>query len=73
MTAGSFYHESGEALELFLTPAYGIEGDPMEASPYVAFFFLFFGMVAFNDLIVGSPWTDDLEAIGDAAGLAGAI
>ncbi|WP_406428135.1 hypothetical protein [Streptomyces sp. NBC_00147] len=73
VTAGSFYHESDEALELFLTPMYGIEGDPMDASPYVAFFFLFFGMVAFNDLMVDSPWTGDLKAIGEAAGLAGAI
>ncbi|WP_406839560.1 hypothetical protein ACICHK_31715 [Streptomyces sp. AHU1] len=37
------------------------------------FFFLFFGMVAFNDLMVGSPWTGDLKAIADAAGLASAI
>ncbi|MFD0111978.1 hypothetical protein ACFVZL_10075 [Streptomyces sp. NPDC058320] len=53
---------------------YGIEGDPMDASPYVAFFFfLYFGMVAFNDLMVDLPWTGDLKAVGEAAGLAGAI
>ncbi|GLX48797.1 hypothetical protein Shyhy01_17470 [Streptomyces hygroscopicus subsp. hygroscopicus] len=45
----------------------------MEVSPYVAFFFLFFGMVAFNDLMVGSPWTKDLRAIAEAGGLSGAI
>ncbi|WP_274558962.1 hypothetical protein [Streptomyces spiramyceticus] len=71
--AGCFYLESDDAIELFPTPTYGIEGDPMEASPYIAFFFLYFGMVAFNDLVAGSPWTDDLRAIGAAAGLAGAI
>jgi hypothetical protein len=71
--AGSFYEETDDAFKLFLAPTYGIEGDPMEKSPYVAFFFLFFGMIAFNNLMVGSPWTDDLKAIGDAAGLAGAI
>ncbi|MDO0937173.1 hypothetical protein QQY66_37685 [Streptomyces sp. DG2A-72] len=71
--AGCFYRESDDTIELTLTPTYGIEGDPMEASPYLAFYFLFFGMIAFNDLMVGSPWTDDLKAIGDTAGLAGAI
>ncbi|MFE1860634.1 hypothetical protein [Streptomyces anandii] len=71
--AGCFYRESDDTIELSLTPTYGIDGDPMEASPYMAFFFLFFGMIAFNDLIVGPPWTNDLKAIGDAAGLAGAI
>lgn len=71
--AGSFYRESDDAIELFDAPEYGIEGDPMEVSPYIAFFFLFFGMVAFNDLMVGSPWTNDLRAIADAAGLSGAI
>ncbi|MFG2683482.1 hypothetical protein [Streptomyces sp. NPDC048392] len=45
----------------------------MKASPYVAFFFLYLGVVAFNALMVGSPWTDDLRAIGDAAGLTGAV
>ncbi|MGX1543111.1 DUF5677 domain-containing protein [Streptomyces adustus] len=73
VAAGAFYRETGERLELLLTPAYGIEGDPMEASPYVAFFFMFFGMIAFNELMVGAPWTDALKAIGDAAGLAGAV
>lgn len=73
VAAGVFYCDSDEALELFLTPTYGIEGNPMEASPYISFFFLFFGMVAFNDLMVDSPWTGDLKAIGEAAGLAGAI
>lgn len=71
--AGSFYRESDDAIELFDTPKYGIEGDPMEVSPYIAFFFLLFGMIAFNDLMVGSPWTNDLRAIADAAGLSGAI
>ncbi|MEU9413574.1 DUF5677 domain-containing protein [Streptomyces sp. NPDC048281] len=73
VAAGSFYRETGGHLELLLTPTYSIEGDPMEASPYVAFFFLFFGMVAFNELMVGAPWTDQLKTIGDAAGLAGAV
>ncbi|MGW2962753.1 DUF5677 domain-containing protein [Streptomyces sp. NPDC001220] len=73
VAAGCFYRESDNSLELLLTPAYDIGGDPMEASPYVAFFFLFFGMVAFNELMVDAPWTDQLRAIGDAAGLAGAV
>lgn len=73
VAAGCFYRESDEALELFDVPTYGIEGDPTNVSPYIAFFFLYFGMIAFNDLMVGSPWTNDLKAIGDAAGLAGAI
>lgn len=71
--AGCFYRESNDSVELSLTPTYGIEGDPMEKSPFMAFYFLFFGVIAFNDLMVGSPWTDDLKAIGDAAGLTGAI
>jgi hypothetical protein len=71
--AGCFYRESDDTVELTLVPTYGIEGDPMEASPFMAFYLLFFGMIAFNNLMVGSPWTDDLKAIGDAAGLAGAI
>ncbi|MCX4580569.1 hypothetical protein OHB41_47015 [Streptomyces sp. NBC_01571] len=45
----------------------------MEVSPCIAFFFLFFGMVAFNDLMVGSPWTGALRVVADAAGLSGAI
>ncbi|TQE22717.1 hypothetical protein Sipo8835_35575 [Streptomyces ipomoeae] len=73
VAAGAFYRETDEHLELFLTPTYGIEGDPMEASPYIAFFFMFFGMVAFNELMVDKPWADELKAIGDAPGLAGAV
>lgn len=71
--AGCFYRESDDTIELSLTPTYGVEGDPMEASPFMAFYLLFFGVIAFNNLLAGSPWSDDLKAIGDAAGLVGAI
>ncbi|WP_189106950.1 hypothetical protein [Streptomyces camponoticapitis] len=71
--AKCFYRESDEAIELSLIPAYGITGDPMEASPFMAFYLLFFGMIAFNNLMIDSPWTDGLKVIGEAAGLPGAI
>jgi hypothetical protein len=70
VAAGCFYKEVSEKVELLAEPTYGIEGDPMEVSPYVGFFFVYFGMVAFNDLMVGSPWAEELAAIGVANGLA---
>lgn len=70
VAAGRFYNDAADKLELFAEPAYGIEGNPLEVSPYIAFFFLYFGVVAFNDLMVGSPWSEDLERIGAASGLA---
>ncbi|MBL1084206.1 hypothetical protein JK359_19920 [Streptomyces actinomycinicus] len=71
--AQCFYRESDDVLELLNAPTYRLDSDPTDASPYVAFFFLFFGMIAFNELMVGSPWTNDLKVIGNAAGLAGAV
>ena len=73
VAAGCFYQESDDTIELSLSPTYGVGSDPMEASPFMAFYFLLFGMIAFNSLMVGSPWTDDLKTIGDAAGLVGAV
>ncbi|SEO01047.1 hypothetical protein [Actinacidiphila rubida] len=68
--AGCFYKDTLDKLELLAEPTYGIEGDPMEMSPYIAFFFMYFGMAAFNELMNGSPWTDELDRIGAANGLA---
>ncbi|GAA3160000.1 hypothetical protein GCM10010451_04770 [Streptomyces virens] len=71
--AQCFYRESGQAVQLFDVPTYNLDGDPMDASPYVAFFFLYFGMIAFNELMADGPWRSDLRSIGEVAGLAGAI
>jgi hypothetical protein len=70
VAAGCFYEDAAGRVELLAEPSYGIEGDPMEMSPYVAFFFMYFGMVAFNSLLVGSPWAKELETIAAAGGLA---
>ncbi|QVJ02784.1 hypothetical protein KGD82_11180 [Nocardiopsis eucommiae] len=67
--AQSFYREYDEGLKLLGFPDYGLDGDPTAASPFIAFTCLYLGMEAFGKLMVGSPWTAELDRIGAEAGL----
>ncbi|MEV0035225.1 hypothetical protein [Streptomyces sp. NPDC050804] len=68
--ARTFFDDSStEALRLYDSPHYGEAPNPDELSPFMAFMLLYFGMEAFNDLMVGSPWATDLERIGADGGL----
>lgn len=64
-----FNDSSAEAIQLYGSPQYGEAPNPDELSPFMAFMLLYFGMEAFNDLMVGSPWATDLERIGVEASL----
>ncbi|MGQ4484344.1 DUF5677 domain-containing protein [Streptomyces sp. SAS_281] len=65
-----FFDDSWEgAVQLYDCPHYGDAPNPDELSPFMAFMLLYLGMEAFNDLMVGAPWTDELQRIGQTAGL----
>ncbi|MEU5198904.1 hypothetical protein AB0G86_33505 [Streptomyces scabiei] len=67
--AQAFRDDSGQAVRLLARPEYGKTPDPSERSPLMAFMLLHLGMDAFNALMVGKPWTADLDRIGREFGL----
>ncbi|MFE9427896.1 hypothetical protein ACFYNO_33635 [Kitasatospora sp. NPDC006697] len=68
--ARAFFEDSSqEAVILHDTPHFGSTPDPSVLSPYMAFMLFYFGVEAFNDLMVGSPWSADLERIASECGL----
>lgn len=70
--ARAFFDDSSEeALHLYDSPHYGDAPGPAELSPFMAFMLLYFGMEAFNDLMVGTPWADELQRIGLTTGVLG--
>ncbi|MEU9381099.1 hypothetical protein AB0D38_08895 [Streptomyces sp. NPDC048279] len=69
--ARAFFDDSKpDAVHLFDAPQYGTAPNPDEASPFMAFMLLYFGMQAFNEIMAGQPWAAELDRIGQRAGLA---
>ncbi|WP_327713705.1 hypothetical protein OG912_38060 (plasmid) [Streptomyces sp. NBC_00464] len=50
-------------------PTYRGADNPVEQSPYAAFTFMWAAMDAFNQLMKGSPWGDELQRIASEGGL----
>ncbi|MFD0223237.1 DUF5677 domain-containing protein [Streptomyces hirsutus] len=70
MAARAFFDDSKSGvIHLFDAPRYSSVQDPDEASPFMAFMLLYFGMQAFNELMAGRPWVAELDRIGQDAGL----
>ncbi|MFB6518698.1 hypothetical protein [Streptomyces sp. NPDC056401] len=70
--AAAFFEQSPDgSIQLYDSPHYGGAPDPNELAPFMAFMLLYCGLEAFNDLMVGAPWTEELNRIGLAAGLPG--
>ncbi|WP_133243343.1 hypothetical protein [Streptomyces scopuliridis] len=69
--ARAFFDDSAsDVIHLFDAPRYGSAPNPAEASPFMAFMLLYFGIQAFNELMVDQPWTAELDRIGQMGGLA---
>ncbi|MFI6875740.1 hypothetical protein ACIBL6_20120 [Streptomyces sp. NPDC050400] len=67
--ARAYFDDSGDGVvRLFRQPHYGRADDPNAMSPYMAFHLLFLGVGAFNQLMVGEPWSVELTRIGEAGG-----
>jgi hypothetical protein len=64
-----FIETEAESTLLLDEPRYPIEEHPPAVSPIVAFSLLTAGAEAFNELLVGSPWAEELDRIAIEYGL----
>jgi len=65
-----FVDTAPEAVTLYSEPVYRLRADaPTERSPFIAFVVMWSAMHAFNQLLPGQPWSDELQRIADEGGI----